>query len=145
MSSCTFAPSNSQVFPSSSSSSSVCSPNSSSPRLIWRHKPSGLIRALAGGESSAVLKRKRPPRLDIPVVSMAEKGAADVVVQEVAEVDGDGYSVCCKRGRKDEMEDRYSAVVGLQGDPKQVILVLVFYLFYVSSWLMKILYNMLVK
>ncbi|KAI3454488.1 hypothetical protein Pfo_011151 [Paulownia fortunei] len=121
MASCTVAISNSPVFSPSSSSSSLCSPNSSSPRLIrlQSYKPSGLIRALAGGESSAVLKRKRPPRLDIPVVSMVEKEAADVVVKEVLEVEGDGYSVCCKRGRRDEMEDRYSAVVGLQGDPTQ--------------------------
>lgn len=35
------------------------------------------------------------------------------------EVDRDGYSVYCKRGRREVMEDRYSAVVNLQGDPKQ--------------------------
>ncbi|KAI3464097.1 hypothetical protein Pfo_020760 [Paulownia fortunei] len=123
MSSCTVAISNSPAFSPSSSSSSVCSPNSSSPRLIRLHKPSGLIKALAGGESSAVLKRKRPPRLDIPVVFVEEKEEKDVVAsaEEVVEVEGDGYSVCCKRGRRDEMQDRYSAVVGLQGDSKQAL------------------------
>lgn len=55
---------------------------------------------------------------------MAEKVAAEVVaVPEVVEFEGEGYSVCCKRGRKEMMEDRYSAVLGLQGDQKQVILV----------------------
>lgn len=118
MSSCTVAL-NSPVFSPSSSSSSHCSPRSSIPL----HKPRGLIRALSGSGSSALLKRKRPPRLDIPIVPVAEKAAAAVVDQKVVEEEGDGYSVCCKRGRKDVMEDRYSAVVGLQGDLKQVILV----------------------
>nr|GEZ24890.1 probable protein phosphatase 2C 25 [Tanacetum cinerariifolium] len=40
---------------------------------------------------------------------------------EVAEIDeeGEAYSVYCKRGKRGAMEDRYSAVVGLQGDSKQ--------------------------
>ncbi|KAK4427132.1 putative protein phosphatase 2C 25 [Sesamum alatum] len=120
MSSCTVAISNSPVFsPSSSSSSSLCSPNSSSPRLIRLHKPSGLIKALAGGgDSSAVLKRKRPPRLDIPVVFLEEKESKEAA-EELLEVEGDGYSVCCKKGRRDAMEDRYSALVGLHGDSNQ--------------------------
>lgn len=131
MSSCTVAL-NSPVFsPSSSSSSYLCSPSSS----VSVHKPRGLIRAIDSG-SSAVLKRKRPPRLDIPVVPVGEKAAALVVDRKVVEEEGDGYSVCCKRGRKDVMEDRYSAVVGLQSDLKQVILVnfgdfLMFNLFFV--------------
>ncbi|KAL8465427.1 hypothetical protein ACS0TY_034800 [Phlomoides rotata] len=114
MSSCTVAM-NSPVFSPSSSSSSHYSPRPS----ISLHKPRGLIRALSDSRSSAVLKRKRPARLDIPVVLVAEKAAAEVVDQKVVEEEGDGYSVCCKRGRKDVMEDRYSAVVGLQGDLKQ--------------------------
>ncbi|KAL8529863.1 hypothetical protein ACS0TY_007065 [Phlomoides rotata] len=128
MSSCKVAISSSPVFSSSSSSSSVCSPNSS-PRLFRLQKSSGLIKGLSsggGGDSSLVLKRKRPPRLNIPVFSVEEKETAegsavkDVVEVEV-EVEGDGYSVCCKRGRRDEMEDRYSAVVGFQGDSKQAL------------------------
>lgn len=75
------------------------------------------------GEPSPLLKRKRPARLDIPVVAIAERVEAEVAVApEVAEAEGDGYSVCCKRGRKDVMEDRFSAVLALQGDQKQVIL-----------------------
>ncbi|XP_057804554.1 probable protein phosphatase 2C 25 [Salvia miltiorrhiza] len=104
MSSCTVALSNSPVFSPSSSSSS-----SSSPRLAWLNKPRDRIRALAGGEPSPLLKRKRPARLDIPVVAVTEREVA--AVPEVAEVEGDGYSVCCKRGRKDVMEDRFSAVL----------------------------------
>ncbi|KAG8388587.1 hypothetical protein BUALT_Bualt02G0141000 [Buddleja alternifolia] len=121
MSSCTVAISNSPVFSPSSSSSSLCSPRSSSPRLFRLHKASGLIKSLAGGDSSsaAVLKRKRPPRLDIPVVIVAEKEASEAVEEGVVEVEGDGFSVCCKRGRRDEMQDRYSAVLGLQGDSNQ--------------------------
>ncbi|KAL3824836.1 hypothetical protein ACJIZ3_020865 [Penstemon smallii] len=104
MSSCTVALSSSPVF-------SPKSPKDSSPRIIRLNKTSGLIRSLAGSESSAVLKRKRPPRLDIPVIFMAEKEPSEMVTEEAVEFDGDGYSVCCKRGRRDQMEDRYSASV----------------------------------
>jgi len=72
--------------------------------------------------SAPISKRKRPARLDIPVVSTnfgnfprTPTAAADFV-----EVEGDEYSVCCKRGRRGAMEDRYSALVNLQGDSKQV-------------------------
>ncbi|KAL8042000.1 hypothetical protein ABFX02_09G021700 [Erythranthe guttata] len=131
MSSCAVAASNSPVF---SPSSSVCSPkssSSSSPRLVRFHKTSGLARAFsaaaaaAGDSSSAALKRKRPPQLDIPVVvSMSENksAVAPLVEEAVVEVAGDGYSVYCKRGRRHaEMEDRYSAVLGLQDDPIKAI------------------------
>ena len=114
MSSCTVALSNSPVFSPPPSSSS-------SPRLAWVSTPRGRIRALPGAESTPVLKRKRPSRLDIPVAVVAEKVAAEVLLPEVKEVEGDGYSVCCKRGKKDVMEDRYSAVLGIQGDQKQAI------------------------
>ncbi|KAL6549440.1 hypothetical protein OROHE_008557 [Orobanche hederae] len=125
MSSCTVAISNSPAFSPSSSSLSVCSPKSSSPRLVRLNKPiSGLIKAFAGGSesSAAVLKRRRPPRLDIPVVlveAKSEKGEEAREESEVVEVEGDGYTVCCKRGKREAMEDRYSAVLGFQGDSKQ--------------------------
>ena len=38
------------------------------------------------------------------------------------EVESEAYSVYCKRGRREAMEDRYSAALNLQGDPKQVML-----------------------
>lgn len=136
MSSCKVGMASSPVFSPSSSSGAVCSPNSSSPRLFRLQKSSGLIKGLSsGGDSSAILKRKRPPRLDIPVFSVEEKEAA-VAAEDVVEVEGDGYSVCCKRGRRDEMEDRYSAAVRIQGDPKQVI----FCSFVSSLWLILINY-----
>lgn len=53
-------------------------------------------------------------------------GAADVVperakVEEEVEEEGDGYAVYSKRGKKrGRLEDRYSAVLGLQGDCDQV-------------------------
>ena len=41
-------------------------------------------------------------------------------VRREVEMEGDGYSVYCKRGRREAMEDRFSASVKLQGDSKQV-------------------------
>uniref|UniRef100_A0A7N0UGS7 protein-serine/threonine phosphatase n=1 Tax=Kalanchoe fedtschenkoi TaxID=63787 RepID=A0A7N0UGS7_KALFE len=69
-----------------------------------------------------VLKRKRPPRIDIPVESLSfaavaprqEEDRLDEVVEE-----GDGYAVYCKRGRRSHMEDRFSAVVEDCGKSKQ--------------------------
>ena len=47
---------------------------------------------------------------------------------EAVEVEGDGYSVYCKRGRRGGiMEDRYSAFVDVNGDSKQVLVTLPFY------------------
>ncbi|XP_051116720.1 probable protein phosphatase 2C 2 [Andrographis paniculata] len=122
MSSCTVAISSSPVF--TPATASICSPKSSSPRLIRLHKASGLVTCLTGGDSSPVLKRKRPPRLDIPAFFVEEAAAAvaaDPPPVEAVEMEGDGYAVCCKRGRRGEMEDRYSAAVGLQGDSDQAL------------------------
>lgn len=73
--------------------------------------------------SSVILKRKRPLRIEIPVapviVPAGEKIEAAERVDEV-EIEGEEYAVYCKRGRRGQMEDRYSAVVGLEGDSKQV-------------------------
>lgn len=41
----------------------------------------------------------------------------DVMVEE--ERDG-FYSVCCKKGRRAVMEDRFSAVLDIEGDSKKV-------------------------
>lgn len=78
------------------------------------------------------MKRKRPTRLDIPigtagfVAPISSSSAAAVVAtprKECREVEreGDGYSVYCKRGRREAMEDRFSAITNLHGDHKQVI------------------------
>ncbi|KAK3007012.1 hypothetical protein RJ639_016209 [Escallonia herrerae] len=92
---------------------------------------SGLIRdsddgASTSSSSPTVLKRKRPARLDIPVASLSFGGggpatasAAEERGRDVVEVEGDGYSVYCKRGRREFMEDRFSAAVNVHGDPKQ--------------------------
>ncbi|KZV45685.1 putative protein phosphatase 2C 25 [Dorcoceras hygrometricum] len=124
MSSCAVAASNSPAF-SPSSSSCICSPKTcSSPRLFRVQKtssPSGLIRASAGADFPAVSKRKRPPRLDIPVALMDSSVRREAVAaeEERVEVEGDGFSVFCKKGRREVMEDRYAAVVDLQGDANQ--------------------------
>ncbi|KAJ8535614.1 hypothetical protein K7X08_023334 [Anisodus acutangulus] len=68
--------------------------------------------------SPTVLKRKRPSRLNIPVVSTTF-GNFPAATAELVEAEGEGYYICCKRGRRGAMEDRYSALVNLQGDSKQ--------------------------
>ncbi|OVA02732.1 Protein phosphatase 2C (PP2C)-like domain [Macleaya cordata] len=72
----------------------------------------------SSSSSAALLKRKRPARIDIPVASLSF-AVPETSVMEEMEVDREGYSVYCKKGRREAMEDRYSAVVDLQGDPKQ--------------------------
>ncbi|WJZ89100.1 hypothetical protein VitviT2T_008346 [Vitis vinifera] len=78
--------------------------------------------ASASASSPTVLKRKRPARLDIPIASLSFPAPVPVGegCREAVEDERDGYySVYCKRGRREAMEDRYSAVVDLQGDHKQ--------------------------
>ncbi|KAG8644872.1 probable protein phosphatase 2C 30 isoform X2 [Manihot esculenta] len=75
--------------------------------------------------SGTVLKRKRPGKIAIPVVAGGvcgfglETPRREEEKVEVMEVEGDGYSVYCKRGRRRLMEDRYSASVDVNGDSKQ--------------------------
>lgn len=73
------------------------------------------------------MKRKRPTRLDLPVtppVGIAAPISVNVETlrEESGEVEkeGDGYSVYCKRGKREATEDRFSAITNLHGDPKQV-------------------------
>ena len=75
--------------------------------------------------SSPLLKRKRPAKIDIPVASIAfavSPTAAPSPARDAFEVDGPGFSVFCKRGRRHHMEDCFSAAVDLHGQPKQVII-----------------------
>ncbi|CAH9126413.1 unnamed protein product [Cuscuta epithymum] len=70
-----------------------------------------------------VLKRKRPAKINIPILplnfeSCVQTPRGDDRLDEV-EVEGEGYSVYCKRGKRGVMEDRYSAIVDHQ-DSKQV-------------------------
>ncbi|KAB5541128.1 hypothetical protein DKX38_014102 [Salix brachista] len=110
----------------SSPTTSFSPPSSPSPfRFRLQKSLTGLnsTSSLASGSGSAatVLKRKRPTRLDIPIVMGPGRGLAMPREVEEAEVEreGYGYSVYCKRGRREAMEDRFSAVVDLEGDVKQ--------------------------
>lgn len=68
------------------------------------------------------MKRKRPARLDIPIMNMGfgapvtPRPVQEAMVED--EIDG-FYSVCCKKGRRAVMEDRFSAAVDIHGDSKQ--------------------------
>lgn len=150
--SCTVAMANSPVFSPTSrvssslfcktsafaaSSETIQNPSSSSSpsspvRLLRLQKqplsPSGLIRDFSdcsGSTSPSFLKRKRPARLDIPIISVdfgsipATPSTTSGRERDVVEVEGDGYAVYCKKGRREAMEDRYSASINLQGDSKQ--------------------------
>ncbi|CAH9074053.1 unnamed protein product [Cuscuta epithymum] len=112
------------------SPSSVTSP--SSPLRVLRASkphPSGLIRPstsdCSSSTSSTVWKRNRPGRLDIPNVPVTFgdwPDAGTAMGEDLVEFEGDGYSVCCKRGkRRRAIEDRYSAMVNLRGDCKQAV------------------------
>ncbi|KAI4305301.1 hypothetical protein L6164_028674 [Bauhinia variegata] len=115
----------------STSTASATSPSSPvSPfRLRLPKPPSGLSNSGSPSTSapsstsptSTALKRKRPARLDIPVSSLTFGAPATPSSwpRDVVEVEGLGFSVYCKRGRREFMEDRYSAAVNLQGEPKQ--------------------------
>jgi len=104
---------------SSSSSPSPCSSPSSPfclrlpklPLVFTSNKDSG-------SQNDAVLKRKRPTRLNIPVSEHAfcVPATPSAVARDVVEAEGDGYSVYCKRGRREYMEDRYTAGVNLRGE-----------------------------
>ncbi|XP_055811084.1 probable protein phosphatase 2C 2 [Solanum dulcamara] len=66
--------------------------------------------------TEAILKRKRPARISIPIVSLGLGHVGETPKEESRldelEVEKEGYSVFCKRGKKrGDMEDRYSAVV----------------------------------
>ncbi|KAF3454901.1 hypothetical protein FNV43_RR05349 [Rhamnella rubrinervis] len=117
-----------------SSSSSALSPSPSSPSSPFRlrlPKPPPGLTAVASTSSAApnssspnaLLKRKRPSRLDIPVASLGfgptSGTPSSTAIREVVEVEREEYSVYCKKGRREAMEDRYSAALDLQGDSKQ--------------------------
>ncbi|KAJ4825078.1 hypothetical protein Tsubulata_040465 [Turnera subulata] len=93
--------------------------SSSSPSLPLPPTPSSLsfrVNEANSDGGATLLKRKRPGRIDVPVVagglgwSGLETPRREEERVEVVEVEGDGYSVYCKRGRRGRvMEDRYSA------------------------------------
>eukprot|EP00262_Sarcandra_glabra_P015563 TRINITY_DN4816_c0_g1_i1.p1 TRINITY_DN4816_c0_g1~~TRINITY_DN4816_c0_g1_i1.p1 ORF type:complete len:393 (-),score=51.17 TRINITY_DN4816_c0_g1_i1:284-1336(-) len=97
------------------------SPSPSSPFRFRFHKQQISCSIRNRDESSSsptLLKRKRPARIDIPLdpfsfAMPASDGQDDVEVESVR------FSVFCKRGRRESMEDRHKAVLDLQGDSKQ--------------------------
>ncbi|KAI3682493.1 hypothetical protein L1987_82516 [Smallanthus sonchifolius] len=134
---CTIAISNSPVFsPSSRASPSSCSSSPSSSFKFRLQKPpppvSGLIRSSnddgptsCSSTSPTLSKRKRPTRLDIPIGSLsfsADRSTPCATVEDrwkEVEVDEDGYSVYCKRGRREAMEDRFNVKVDFNGQNTQ--------------------------
>lgn len=148
--SCSVAVASSPAFSPSSSlfcKTSISSPDSltltlnnaspsspSSPFRLRLQKPLSSLRTFNDASSPPVsssntlLKRKRPTRLDIPNVPIT-LGLTAVAEEEQREVEvqRDEYTVYCKKGRRSAMEDRYSAVVNLQGDSKQVIIEITYF------------------
>ncbi|KAM1602275.1 hypothetical protein ACFXTI_029099 [Malus domestica] len=106
---------------------SCSSPSSpSSPFRIRIPKPQSGLSCSGPGSPVSQLKRKRPAKLCIPVVSSGYGTAPPTPLtagrREVVESDREGhYYVCCKRGRREALEDRYSASLNLEGDSKQAI------------------------
>ncbi|KAF8081539.1 hypothetical protein N665_0880s0016 [Sinapis alba] len=88
---------------------------SSSPRTMVACPPRKPKDTTSCPDSDTVLKRKRPPMLDLklpPAVAPWCSSTTPEKGDEVVEVEEDGvYSVYCKRGRRGPMEDRYFAAV----------------------------------
>lgn len=77
-------------------------------------------KALDKKPPSPPLKRKRPPRLDIPQSTSLE--ALPLNMEQPSKeitMEGSHYAVICKKGRREYMEDTHKAMVNLQGDSKQ--------------------------
>nr|XP_043638261.1 probable protein phosphatase 2C 2 [Erigeron canadensis] len=124
-----------QNSPSSSShykSSPEGLPSPSPPATI-KPSGSGLVKdywirsTTCTASSTADPKRKRQLKVDIPVVSYGHSGwltssSLTTVVEDPwkeVEVDGDGFSVYCKKGARDVMEDRFKSFVDFNGQHKQ--------------------------
>ncbi|XP_057489700.1 LOW QUALITY PROTEIN: probable protein phosphatase 2C 25 [Actinidia eriantha] len=112
-------PSTSPSTPPSSLSSSSAAPLSPLTLLINKQANDAVV--CGSLNSPTLLKRKRPARIEIRSLRLVFAVETPVGVDRMSEVEfeGDGYSVYCKRGRRGAMEDRYSALVDLQGDSKQ--------------------------
>lgn len=85
----------------------------------------GPIRPTSCSTSPTLSKRKRPAKLAIPVASFSYSDRVRPPLPAVedgweeVEVDGDGYSVYCMKGKRDAMEDRFKAVVEFNRQHKQ--------------------------
>ncbi|CAI9774914.1 unnamed protein product [Fraxinus pennsylvanica] len=130
------AASSSQMFtPSSNRLSPIfCKPATSPPPLSLSPLPLAIKKPLNNKDEDVgedglskvmVLKRKRPARIDIPVLNMSLDNIKtnedkDVDILSEMEVEEEGYSVYCKRGKRGGVtEDRYSVILDLQRDSKQ--------------------------
>ncbi|KAH1038828.1 hypothetical protein J1N35_040571 [Gossypium stocksii] len=110
------------------SSTSVMTPQSpssssslKSPWSVCVRKPPQFSLGTDAAAPPSVPKRKKPPNIEIPTPVAVKMGFAAVTPrgEEEVQVDGEGYSVYCKRGRRGKMEDRYSVSIDLKGDSKQ--------------------------
>lgn len=70
---------------------------------------------------SPPLKRKRPPRLDIPLQLPGVEAQYAAAVEQPMEINEEGfhYAVSCKKGRREFMEDTHKAILNVLGDSKQ--------------------------
>ncbi|XP_077239450.1 putative protein phosphatase 2C 25 [Tasmannia lanceolata] len=137
--SCAVAMVGSPVF-SPTRSSLLCKTSSSSETLTLAGSPRGVspsspssfrlrLQKQASGfgvykkeDQASVLKRKRPARIDIPFSSpLSFPATMPGLIQDMKEVEVETarFSVLCKKGRKEVMEDTHSAVADVLGDPKQ--------------------------
>ncbi|KAD7480246.1 hypothetical protein R6Q59_009017 [Mikania micrantha] len=113
--------------PSSPLSFRHTSPTPSSPSSSFHKHTTGyievpIVSCNSNTSPTVISKRKRPARIQIPFAAplsfMTEVAKPNDDMAEIDE-EGEEYSVYCKRGKRGAMEDRYSAVVDLQGDSKQ--------------------------
>ncbi|KAK8302362.1 hypothetical protein V6Z11_D04G080600 [Gossypium hirsutum] len=111
------------------SSTSVMTPQSpssssslKSPWSLCIRKPPQFSLGTDAAAPRSVPKRKKPPKIEIPTPVAVKLGFAAVTPrgEEEVQVDGEGYSVYCKRGRRGKIEDRYSVSIDLKGDSKQL-------------------------
>ncbi|KAL8172382.1 hypothetical protein V2J09_024186 [Rumex salicifolius] len=79
-------------------------------------------RPLSPAEAAALLKRKRPARIHIPMPTFTTVPETTILKRaEELEEEGDGYAVYCRRGKKGDLEDRFSASVEVNGAAKQAL------------------------
>ncbi|MBA0630429.1 hypothetical protein Godav_002530 [Gossypium davidsonii] len=113
------------------SSTSVMTPQSpssssslKSPWSLCIRKPPQFSLGTDAAAPPSVPKRKKPPKIEIPTPVAVKLGFAAVTPrgEEEVQVDGEGYSVYCKRGRRGKIEDRDSVSIDLKGDSKQALM-----------------------
>ncbi|XP_021715258.1 probable protein phosphatase 2C 2 [Chenopodium quinoa] len=98
--------------------------NPISPNLMVRFQQlEGQVRNHHHHNELPLMKRKRPARINVPIVTLMENNVVSTPrdrVEEI-EVEEEGYGVCSKRGKsRAHLEDRYSARVNdVHGCPLQ--------------------------